>query len=236
MLELKDVKAGYGQTQVLRGVSVSVPEGKVVGLLGANGAGKTTLLRVAARLLRVSAGSVNLGGENVSRIAPQALARRGVCYIPDGAGVFRSLSVRENLFLFAARSERTDAIARAAVLFPVLGRRLGQTAGTLSGGEQQMLALARAQLSGASTVLLDEVSTGLAPKVVDDLFDALRVLARSGMSLLLVEQYVQRALAMSDHIYLLKRGEVTFSGPPSALDSDELTRSYVGVDVTTMTE
>jgi branched-chain amino acid transport system ATP-binding protein len=235
MLELKDVNAGYGQTQVLRDVSIRVPEGKVVALLGANGAGKTTLLRVASRLIRVSAGSVTLHGKEVSRIPPQALARRGLCYIPDGVSVFRSLSVRENLFLFAARSERKEAVGRAAALFPVLGKRLGQLAGTLSGGEQQMLALARAQLSGASIVLLDEVSTGLAPKVVDEMFDALRALAGSGMSLLLVEQYVQRALAMSDHIYLLQRGEVIFSGPPSALDSDELTRSYVGADLKAMT-
>jgi branched-chain amino acid transport system ATP-binding protein len=235
MLELAHVDAGYGMTKVLRDVSVAVPEGKVVALLGANGAGKTTLLRAASRLLPLSAGQLRLDGHDISRVAPQALVRQGVCYIPDGLGVFRSLSVQENLSLFTPKKERAAAIERATVMFPILGKRLTQVAGTMSGGEQQMLALVRAHISGAKTALLDEVSMGLAPRIVDELFDALRVLSESGMSLLLVEQYVHRALAMADYVYLLRRGSIVFSGLPDALDPDEVMRSYVAVDVSAMT-
>jgi branched-chain amino acid transport system ATP-binding protein len=235
MLELDGVSAGYGMTKVLRDVSLEVPDGKVVALLGANGAGKTTLLRAAARVIPLQSGSVRVDGADLSRVSPETLARRGVCYVPDGIGVFRTLSVQENLTLFAARGERKGVVERAAELFPVLGDRREQIAGTMSGGEQQMLALARAHLSGARVAMLDEVSLGLAPKIVDGLFAALRVLSASGMALLLVEQYVQRALAMADHVYLLHRGSIVFSGSPDDLDPDEVMRSYVGVDLSTMT-
>src|SRR4051812_1621398 len=226
MFELREVSAGYGDTTVLRDVSLAVPDGSVVALLGPNGAGKTTLLRVASGLLKPSAGDVLLDDERVTNQPPNALARRGVCHIPEGRGIFRSLSVRENLQL---QSTDGDSVERATAVFPRLGERLGQLAGTMSGGEQQMLALARAYVQRPSVVLLDEVSMGLAPKIVDEIFDFLLQLARDGASLLLVEQYVTRALAIADYVYLLNKGRVVFAGEPTELAAEDVFDQYVGV-------
>ena len=225
-LVLADVHAGYGRTQVLRGVTVAVPRGAIVALLGANGAGKTTLLRVASGLLRPSAGSVTINGTDRTRLSPAERAKAGLCLIPEGRGVFRSLTVRENLRLQVPPWAKDQSVDRALEMFPVLRKRLGQTAGTMSGGEQQMLALARAYLANPDVVLLDEVSMGLAPKVVEVIFDALRRLADSGASMLLVEQYVARALEMADQVVLLSKGHVVFNGPPDALDEDEVLGGY----------
>ncbi len=235
MLELKSVSAGYGMTKVLRDVTISVPPGKVVALLGANGAGKTTLLRCAARVLPITSGQIALDGIDVTRLSSYKLARRGVTYIPDGQGVFGSLSVKENLALFRGRRRSADFVDEAVDMFEILGKRLSQTAGTMSGGEQQMLALVRAAVAGPQIALLDEVSMGLSPRIVDDVFVGLRRLAATGMSLLLVEQYVKRALEMADHVYLMSRGTIIYSGPPDELAPDELTRSYVGVDTSSVT-
>jgi branched-chain amino acid transport system ATP-binding protein len=231
MLELQGVVAGYGATTVLRGVDLTVPDGVVVALLGANGAGKTTLLRVASGLLHPTAGRVLVDGEDVSRAAPSALVRRGVCHVPEGRGVFAPLTVRENLLLQAPRGEESAALDRAVAVFPRLGERMGQVAGTMSGGEQQMLALARAYVQHPKVVLLDEVSMGLAPKVVDEIFEFLGLLSSQGVSLLLVEQYVTRALAAADYVYLLNRGEVAFAGEPSELEGEDVFTQYVGADI-----
>ncbi len=227
MLELDGICAGYGPHQVLRDVSLAVPDGKVVALLGANGAGKTTLLRVASGLLRPASGQIVLDGEDVTQASAVDLSRRGVCHVPEGRGVFRSLTVRENLVL-QARPANDAGLDRVVEAFPVLGARMRQLAGTLSGGEQQMLALSRAYLSNPHIVLLDEVSMGLAPSIVDDIFVFLEQLAGEGAALLLVEQYVARALRLADLVYILNRGRVAFAGEPVELEDDDLFARYLG--------
>jgi branched-chain amino acid transport system ATP-binding protein len=227
MLELESVIGGYGETTVLRDVSLSVPEATVVALLGANGAGKTTVMRVASGELRPRSGRVTMDGKDISSAPPFKRWKSGVCHIPEGRAVFPGLTVRENLATFA-KGSADDALARATEAFPVLGQRMRQRAGTLSGGEQQMLALARAYVTEPRVVLLDEVSMGLAPKIVDDIFAFIERLAQTGASLLLVEQYVTRALELADHVYVLNRGRVTFSGPPSELDEENVFAGYLG--------
>ncbi|WP_019873395.1 ABC transporter ATP-binding protein [Sporichthya polymorpha] len=231
MLELRGIVAGYGGTTVLRGVDLIVPDGAVVALLGANGAGKTTLLRVASGLLHPTEGQMLLDGNDVTRSSPHELVRRGICHVPEGRGVFSSLTVQENLILQSARGEEKEALERAVEAFPRLGERLAQTAGTMSGGEQQMLALARTYVQHPNLVLLDEVSMGLAPKIVDEIFEFLTLLRGQGASLLLVEQYVTRALAVADYVYLLNRGEVAFAGEPSELEGEDVFTQYVGADI-----
>lgn len=228
MLRLGEVSAGYGDTQVLRGVSLWLPQRSVVALLGANGAGKTTVLRVASGLLKPSAGELSIAGEDVTGAPPHALARRGVCHVPEGRGIFPRLSVRDNIAIQGGGRDIDDALERAVAAFPVLGRKLGQQAGSLSGGQQQMLSLTRAYLTEARYVLLDEVSMGLAPVVVDEIFDFLAKLAANGSALLLVEQYITRALALADYVYLISRGRIDFAGEPDELDGDRLMAQYLG--------
>jgi branched-chain amino acid transport system ATP-binding protein len=231
MLELKGIVAGYGGTTVLRGVDLLVPEGSVVAMLGANGAGKTTLLRVASGLLPAAEGQLLLDGVDVTRRSPHQLVQRGICHVPEGRGIFPSLTVQENLILQSVRGEEKLALERAVDAFPRLGERLQQIAGTMSGGEQQMLALARTYVQHPKVVLLDEVSMGLAPKIVDEIFEFLARLRSQGCSLLLVEQYVTRALAVADYVYLLNRGEVAFAGEPSELEGEDVFTQYVGADI-----
>jgi len=227
-LDLSGIDAGYGQVQVLRNVSLTVATGSVVALLGANGAGKTTLLKVASGLVRPTAGSVQMGGKPITNDPPHARRRDGLCLVPEGRGVFKNLTVNENLRLQSPRRERGAAIDRAVTAFPVLGRRLDQRAGSLSGGEQQMLALARCYLQRCDVLLVDEVSMGLAPIIIDSVFEALDQLRREGMSLLLVEQYVDRALALADVVYALDRGSLSLLGAPDQLDRNEVVRTYLG--------
>jgi branched-chain amino acid transport system ATP-binding protein len=228
VLRLTDVRAGYGGVTVLRDVSLWVPPGSVVALLGPNGAGKTTTLRVASGLLRPTAGTITLDDRPYPRGA-DAIARAGVCHVPEGRGVFPSLTVRENLLVQARGKGVSDAIEKATAAFPRLGQRLSQVAGTLSGGEQQMLALAKSYVSNPAYVLLDEVSMGLAPKIVDEIFAFLRQLAAQGTALLLVEQYVTRALEIADYVFLLNHGRVAFSGEPGELDGSAIFAEYMGV-------
>jgi branched-chain amino acid transport system ATP-binding protein len=228
MLSMHGVDAGYAGTRVLRNIDLDVPRSSVVTLLGPNGAGKTTLLRVVSGLLRPTSGTVSIDGEDVTSFAPHQLVERGVCHVPEGRGIFPSLTVRENLVLQAPAGGEKPAIERAVAAFPRLGERLTQTAGTMSGGEQQMLALARTYVQKPTFVLLDEVSMGLAPKIVDEIFEFLALLAKQGVALLLVEQYVTRALEVADYVYLLSRGEVAFAGEPSEIDADALAEQYVG--------
>jgi branched-chain amino acid transport system ATP-binding protein len=228
VLEIRNVSAGYDTGTVLRNVTLGVPTGSVVALLGANGAGKTTLLRVASGLLAPSSGSIVMGGVDVTGERPETLARRGICHVPEGRGIFPSLTVADNLRLQAARTVGRSAIRLATEAFPRLGERLTQRAGTMSGGEQQMLALARAYVSRPEVVLLDEVSMGLAPRIVDEIFVHLRRLADTGVSLLLVEQYVSRALDLADYVYVLDRGRVRFIGEPSEISEATIAASYLG--------
>jgi branched-chain amino acid transport system ATP-binding protein len=231
MLELRGITAGYGGHTVLRDVSLVIPDNSVVALLGPNGAGKTTLLRVASGLLRPSAGRVLLDGTEVTGWPPHRLARAGVCHVPEGRGIFRSLSVRDNIRLQADDRSVEAPIPAARDAFPRLGERLGQRADTMSGGEQQMLALTRAYTSGARTVLLDEVSMGLAPKIIDEIFGYLHTLAAAGAALLLVEQYVARALELADFVYVLQKGRVQFVGESDELGEEQILASYLGAGV-----
>ena len=227
MLELRGIEAGYGEHTVLRDVSLTVPPGTVVALLGPNGAGKTTLPRVASGLLKPSAGAVLLGGQDVTRARPYARARRGLCHIPEGRGIYPALTVRENLVLHARKGEEAAALERAAAAFPVLGEKLRQPAGQLSDGQQQILSLIRAYLTDPRVVLVDEASMGLAPVVVDKIFEFLGQIAASGTALLIVEQYVSRALALADAVYLLNKGGVVFTGTPRDI-ADDLFEHYLG--------
>ena len=228
MLELRNITAGYGNHIVLRNASITVPDGAVVSLLGPNGAGKTTLLRVASGVLRPLSGQLLLDGHDVTGWSPDQLARAGVCHIPEGRGVFPTLNVRDNLRLQAPPGRERAGLATATAAFPRLADRTGQLAGTLSGGEQQMLALAYAYVGDPSLVLLDEVSMGLAPKIVDEIFEHLTELARRGLSLLLVEQYVARSLQLADYVYVLRNGTIAIAAEPGELGEDVILASYLG--------
>jgi branched-chain amino acid transport system ATP-binding protein len=227
VLELRDVAAGYGEADVLLGISLAVHEGSIVTLLGANGAGKTTVMRVACGILRPSRGQVLVGSGDVTHASAQRHAQAGVCLIPEGRGIFRSLSVRDNLELFRPPWARRSSLDEVLETFPILGGRLGQTAGTLSGGEQQMLALSRAFLSEAKVVLVDEVSMGLAPMLVDQIFEILAKIAAEGVAVLLVEQYVRRALEIADFAYVLNRGEIVLSGTTDHVSYDDVAGTYL---------
>jgi branched-chain amino acid transport system ATP-binding protein len=228
MLQLHNVTSGYGRFVVLRNVELTVQPGQVVALLGANGAGKTTLLRTAAGLLKPSAGEVSVNGDDMTRRGAADREHAGLCLIPEGRGVFKNLTVLENLRLYVRGRADNPALDRAFEAFPILASRRRQRAGTLSGGEQQMLALSRAIVTKPSLVLVDEVSMGLAPLVVDRIFEALQGLAMQGTALLLVEQYVERALAMADLVYTIKRGNVVKAGAPADLDTTALIAEYLG--------
>jgi branched-chain amino acid transport system ATP-binding protein len=226
-LELRHINAGYGEVPVLRDVSLTVPAGSIVALLGANGAGKSTTMRVAAGLLKPSAGDVLINDQAMTEHPANQRVRRGLCLIPEGRGIFRSLTVRENLAL-QVPPWSDQAIDPAIAAFPVLGQRLNQVAGTMSGGEQQMLALARCYLSKPSVVLLDELSTGLAPIIVREIFDTLASLAATGVAMLIVEQYVSQALALADTVHILNQGQIEHVGDPRALNQSALIESYLG--------
>ena len=226
-LVLRDVQASYGDTVVLRKVSLEVPPRAVVALLGPNGAGKTTVMRLVSGTLKPVSGTIVLNGVDVTHMPAHRRASSGVCLIPEGRGIFRSLSVRENLELFRPTSSRDIAVDEVLEVFPVLAARLSQVAGTLSGGEQQMLALSRAFFTKPTIVLVDEVSIGLAPKIVDQIFEILRRLSSEGVSLLIVEQYVRRALELASTVYLLNRGEVVLSGSTQDVKYEDVADAYL---------
>lgn len=227
VLSIRDVAASYGETTVLRDFSLEVPQRSVVTLLGPNGAGKTTVMRLVSGTLKPVSGTIWFDGLDVTKTAAHTRAGKGICLIPEGRGIFRSLNVRENLELFRPTASRDVALDEVLEVFPVLASRLGQVAGTLSGGEQQMLALSRAFFAKPKIVLVDEVSIGLAPKIVDQIFDILRQLASEGVSLLIVEQYVRRALELADTVYLLNRGEVVLSGSTKEITYDDVADAYL---------
>jgi len=227
-LEMRGVSSGYAGATILRNVDLRVPTGSVTALLGPNGAGKSTLLKTVSGLIRPTAGAVLLDGVDVSKLPPNKRANLGLCHIPEGRGVFRSLSVRENLRLQAVPGTETEAAARCIAAFPILGQRINQTAGTLSGGQQQMLAMARAYARSPRLVLVDEASLGLAPIIVDEIFAFLSTITAEGSSLLIVDQFVTRALAMATTAYVLSRGEIAFSGTPEELQQGDVFKRYLG--------
>jgi branched-chain amino acid transport system ATP-binding protein len=216
---------------VLSGVSLRVPNGKIVALLGPNGAGKTTTLRTIAGVVRPTEGAIALDGQNITSMAPYRRAEKGVCLIPEGRGIFRSLTVHENLRLYhGSMPVTTETLDRAYSAFPVLKPRSKETAGRLSGGQQQMLALARAYIRRPRLVLLDEVSMGLAPLIVEEIFEAMTELAKTGAAMLLVEQYVARTLTMADSVVLLNKGQTVYDGPAASLDEETILKGYLGVE------
>jgi branched-chain amino acid transport system ATP-binding protein len=230
-LELDGVTAGYGESVALRQISLVVPSGRAVALLGPNGAGKTTLLSVASGLIPVRSGQVLLDRRNIVGDALHERSRAGMCHVTEGRAVFPGLEVRDNLRMFARRGEEEEAIDRAVDAFPRLGERLSQIAGTMSGGEQQMLALARAYARKAPLVLLDEVSMGLAPIIVDEIFEFLARLKGEGVSLLVVEQYAAKALALADLVYVLVRGRVVLVGEPAEIADSDVFAHYLGGEI-----
>lgn len=232
-LHLDNLTIGYGGSAVVHDVTVEVPQGGAVALLGPNGAGKSTLLRAAAGLVPPMSGRVVLGCEDVTRERVDERSRRGLCHIPDGRGVFQSLTVRENLVLHSERGRHEEGLGLATAAFPILGSRLKQLAGTLSGGEQQMLALSRAYLSDPRVVLVDEVSLGLAPVIVDQLFHFLASLLARGTALLIVEQYVSRALDIAAEVYVLSRGRVVMRAASGDVSESELFERYLNIDTQT---
>jgi branched-chain amino acid transport system ATP-binding protein len=226
-LTISGLRAGYGRTQVLRDVSLTVPAGQVTALLGPNGAGKSTLLRTVCGFIPASHGKVTLFGQDVTKQSPYRRFAQGLCHIPEGRGVFRGLTVRENLVMQGGRGREKPAIERAAAAFPILRKRLKQTAGTLSGGEQQMLAMAAAYVRDPKIVLVDEASLGLAPILVDEIFEFLHRLTDEGGSLLLVDQFATRALSMAKSVYIMRRGEISYSGDAQSLMDSDVFAHYV---------
>lgn len=233
ILEVKDLQVHYGAIHALRGISIEVPAGQVVALIGANGAGKTTTLRAVSKMLRPSAGSVSLLGEDVTRLASHELVARGMAHAPEGRGIFLNLTVRENLDLGAyLRTDRAgveEDLEKAFKLFPILAERRQQLSGTLSGGEQQMLAVARALMSRPKLLLLDEPSLGLAPQVVEKIFAVLREVNAAGVALLLVEQNAHKALQLAHRAYVLETGGIVMQGTgKELLASPEVRKAYLG--------
>jgi branched-chain amino acid transport system ATP-binding protein len=229
-LEVTAVRAGYATGEVLHGVDLDVASSGVTALLGPNGAGKSTLLRVIAGLLRPTAGSVRLDGREITGHGPEELARCGIYLVPEGRAVFPSLTVAENLRLASGAPERRvrDRLSSTLDVFPRLRERLAQTVGTMSGGEQQMLALARAFAADPALLLLDEPSLGLAPVVIDEVFGVIGRFRQAGVSVVLVEQYVHRAMAIADRVAVLAKGAVVFAGDPRSITADEVADRYLG--------
>jgi branched-chain amino acid transport system ATP-binding protein len=227
-LELVGVRAAYGGIEVLHGVDLAVAAGEVVALLGANGAGKSTTVKVCAGLLRPSAGSVRVAGHDVTGAPSHELARIGVCTIPEGRGVFPNLTVRENLWMATQVTGDLAALEEAAYArFPRLGERRTQLAGSMSGGEQQMLAMSRALVTDPAVLLLDELSMGLAPIIVQQLYEIVAQVATEGISILVVEQFAQAVLGIADRAAIMVNGEITRVGTPAEMQS-ELSSAYLG--------
>jgi branched-chain amino acid transport system ATP-binding protein len=234
MLSADGLVSGYGDVEVLHGVSLTVREGEVVALVGSNGAGKTTLLRTLVGLLGVRTGAIQFGGSDVSRFSARDRVRGGLALVPEGRRLFSALSVEQNLQLGAYLRTHQDAVkadlARIYELFPILHERRNQAAGSLSGGEQQMCTIGRALMSGPRLLLIDELSLGLSPVAVDALLIALRALHASGMTFLMVEQDVETALQFADRGYVLEAGEIVLEGPSTELLANPGLRSaYLGI-------
>ncbi len=228
LLELRDIFASYGTIEVLHGVDLVVPPASVVALLGPNGAGKTTTLSVAAGLLTPKSGGVYMAGREVSGVKPDELARKRVVTIPEGKGIFPNLTVKENLLMASYTGVSVDHIETVAFeRFPRLAERSSQVAGTLSGGEQQMLAMARGLAVEPAILLLDELSMGLAPLIVEELYGIVAQIAKSGTSILVVEQFARAVLGVADTAAVMVNGRIRAVGKPSEIEKD-LSAAYLG--------
>ncbi|MFZ6864486.1 ABC transporter ATP-binding protein [Undibacterium sp. Ji67W] len=237
MLTISNLHAAYGKVQVLHGISLEVPKGKVVTLIGSNGAGKTTTMRAISGMLKPKEGTVSLAGKDITGLDSHKIARAGLAHSPEGRRVFATMSVKDNLLLGAfprftgsrSRGDIDTDLQKAMELFPRLRERRDQLAGTLSGGEQQMLAMARAVMLNPDVILLDEPSMGLAPILVDEVFRIIQRLKREGMTMLLVEQFAAAALAVADYGYVLENGKISVHGPAVSLQNDPAVKAaYLG--------
>ncbi len=234
LLEIQNVSSGYGEVQILWNVSLNLERGKLTALVGSNGAGKTTLLRTVMGLLKPSQGTITFEGSDVTRVSPHAKAAQGLVLVPEGRQLFPSMSVYENLEMGAytvrVRANFRENLEKVYDMLPRLQERADQKAGTLSGGEQQMLAVARGLMAQPEILMFDELSLGLAPVLVLSLFEVLQRLKDQGLTMLLVEQNVQMALAVSEYAYVLAEGRVDLEGPSKELARDEHIReSYLGI-------
>jgi branched-chain amino acid transport system ATP-binding protein len=234
LLEVKKVDSGYGEVQILWGADLALEEGNLTSLVGGNGTGKTTLLRTIMGLIRPWSGSIWFKGENVSNVSAHVKAEMGLVLVPEGRQLFTDMSVRENLEMGAstkrARSKVNKNLTQVFDLFPRMSERKSQLAGTLSGGEQQMLAVARGIMAEPEILMIDELSLGLAPFLVLQLFESLKLLKKSGITILLVEQNVQMALAISDYGYVLAQGRIDLKGPSRELIQNKTVRTaYLGI-------
>lgn len=234
LLQVEDINVFYGSIHAIKGVSFSVNEGEIVTLIGANGAGKSTVLNTISGLLRSKTGSIHFNGENISNVEPHKIVQRGLAQVPEGRRIFLQMSVQENLEMGAYTQPNTgvaDDIARVYEQFPRLKERRKQISGTLSGGEQQMLAMGRALMSHPRLLMLDEPSMGLAPLLVEQIFEIITQLHKSGTTVLLVEQNAQMALSIADRAYVLETGKIGLSGTGAELiQSDSVRRAYLGGD------
>jgi branched-chain amino acid transport system ATP-binding protein len=233
MLSVKNLRFAYGVVETIRGIALEIKTGEVVALIGANGAGKTTTLRCISGVLRPQEGSIEFEGQEILGVPPHAIARRGIAHVLEGRHLFKHLSVFENLMMGAYQrkeaAEIRNDLERVYQLFPRVKERLAQMAGTLSGGEQQMVAMARSLMARPRILLLDEPSMGLAPRVVDTIFEIIADIALTGLPILLVEQNANRALALAKRAYVLELGEVVLSGSGEGLiNNDQVRRSYLG--------
>jgi len=233
LLEVKDLKAGYGEIQVLFGVSIFVTSGSMVTVLGANGAGKSTLVRAIMGMVDIRSGDVVFEGSSIKRLPPHKIVKRGVVSVPEGRHLFPYLTVLENLQMGAYTADRKEEPSRLKAvfeLFPILNERQRQLAITLSGGQQQMLAIGRALMANPKLLILDEPSLGLAPMIVDEVFDIIKEIHARGTSILLIEQNVELSLEICDYAYVLETGKITLQGSGKELLSmDDVRRSYLGV-------
>jgi branched-chain amino acid transport system ATP-binding protein len=237
MLTIENLQAGYGKVQVLHGISINVPKGKIVTLIGSNGAGKTTTMRAISGMIKPEAGRVTLGGNDITGLASHQIAKRGLAHSPEGRRVFPTLSVLDNIRMGAfvrytnarPKGDVESDLQKALEMFPRLKERTHQLAGTLSGGEQQMLAMARAVMLNPEVFLLDEPSMGLAPILVEEVFHTISRLKSQGVTMLLVEQFAAAALKVADYGYVLENGRISVHGPASQLKDDPAVKAaYLG--------
>lgn len=233
MLEVNDIKVYYGMIQAIKGVSFHVDEGEVIALIGANGAGKTTILHTVSGLLTPKEGTITFEGQDLVKIPGHKIVSMGMAHVPEGRRVFADMSVYENLLLGAYtrkdKAEIAESLASVYKRFPRLEERKGQRAGTLSGGEQQMLAMGRALMSRPRIILMDEPSMGLSPIFVNEIFDIIREVSESGTTVLLVEQNAKKALSIADRAYVLETGSITMDGKAEDLLNDEaVQKAYLG--------